>query len=52
MCRRVVEGILEALEEMKPTSIVGVELQEVDLGSSSPQILGVQVNNLTAVLTD
>lgn len=37
------EGILEALEKMKPTSIVGVELQEVELGSSAPQILGVKV---------
>lgn len=52
MCRRVVEGILEALEKMKPTSIVGVELQEVELGSSAPQILGVEVDELTAVLTD
>ena len=47
-CRRVVEGILEALEEMKPTSIVGVKLQEVELGSSAPQILGVKVQ-LTAL---
>lgn len=43
------ECILEALQEMKPTSIVGVELQEVELGSSAPQILGIKVQ-LTAVL--
>lgn len=44
--RRVAESILEALEEMKPTSVVGVELQDVDLGSSSPQILGVKVRRM------
>lgn len=36
-------GVLEALEEFKPTSVVGVELQEVNLGSVAPQILGVAV---------
>lgn len=42
--RRVAESMLEALEDIKPTSVVGVELQEVHLGVVAPQILGVEVN--------
>lgn len=41
--RRLAENVLKALEELKPTSVVGVELQDVDLGSVAPQILGVKV---------
>lgn len=43
VCSRVVEGFLDALEEMKPTSVVELELQDVELGSSAPQILGIKV---------
>lgn len=41
--RHLAEGLLEALEEMKPTSVVGVELLDVELGSSAPRILGIKV---------
>lgn len=44
MTRIVAESILDALEELKPNSVVDVELQEVYLGTVAPQILGVEVS--------
>ena len=43
--RHVVTSITETLDEFnsKPGRVVRMELQEVDLGSSSPQILGVKL---------
>lgn len=46
--RRLAESILEALEELKPTSVVGVELQEVYMGTVAPQILGIKVRRCNA----
>ncbi|CAM9598128.1 unnamed protein product [Ectocarpus sp. 13 AM-2016] len=43
VAEHLTEGFLEVLEEMKPTSVVGVELLEIELGSSAPQILGITV---------
>eukprot|EP00752_Nemacystus_decipiens_P012056 g10688.t1 len=42
VAEHLAEGLLEALEEMKPTSVVGVELLDVELGSSAPRILGIK----------
>ena len=47
LSRHLAEGLLEALEEMKPTSVVGVDLLDVELGSSAPRILGIKVHTST-----
>lgn len=49
LSRHLAEGLLEALEEMKPTSVVGVELLDVELGSSAPRILGIKVRPASMV---
>lgn len=46
LSRHLAEGLLEALEEMKPTSVVGLELLDVELGSSAPQILDIKVRTV------
>lgn len=45
LLRHFTEGLLEALEEMKPTSVVGIELLDVELGSSAPRVLGIKVRS-------
>ncbi|CBJ25605.1 hypothetical protein Esi_0003_0313 [Ectocarpus siliculosus] len=48
VAEHLTEGFLEVLEEMKPTSVVGVELLDVELGSSAPQILGITMLDPTS----
>eukprot|EP00903_Cladosiphon_okamuranus_P007691 g7454.t2 len=48
VAEHLAEGLLEALEEMKPTSVVGVELLDVELGSTAPRILGIKTLDPTS----
>ncbi|CAM9311435.1 unnamed protein product, partial [Hapterophycus canaliculatus] len=48
VAEHLTEGFLEALEELKPNSVVGVELLEVELGSSAPRVLGIEVLDPTS----